>query len=96
MIRFGELEQGNGALFSQDSQYVFKDNALQNRRRRVHEVLALGFDVYHQPVERTVAQMQEAGIDLSKVFITTWQGRKVYVVCVNSLEEKASHFIIDQ
>ncbi|WP_125077678.1 LolA-like protein [Rufibacter latericius] len=96
VIKFGEFEKGNGALFAQDSQYVFKDNVLQNRSRRVHEVLVLGFDVYHQPVERTIGQMQEAGIDLSKAFSTTWQGRKVYVVGVSSLDEKASHFIIDQ
>lgn len=96
VIKFGEFEQGNGALYAQDSQYVFKANALQHRSRRVHEVLVLGFDVYHQPVARTIAQMQEAGFDLSKVFTTTWQGRKVYVVGATSLAEKSSHFIIDQ
>ncbi|WP_210490751.1 hypothetical protein [Rufibacter aurantiacus] len=96
VIKFEDFEKGNGAIYAQDSQFVFKDNALQTRARRVHEVLVLGFDVYHQPVERSAAQLQEAGIDLSKAFSTAWQGRKVYVVGVSSLDEKASHFIIDQ
>ncbi len=95
-IKFDDFAAGNGAIYAQDSQYVFKDHTLQNRRRRIHEVLVLGFDVYHQPVDRTVAQLQEAGIDLSKVLETTWNNRKVYVVGVTSLEEKASHFIIDR
>ncbi|KAA3437504.1 outer membrane lipoprotein-sorting protein [Rufibacter hautae] len=96
VIKFEDFEKGNGAIYAQDSQFVFKDNTLQTRTRRVHEVLVLGFDVYHQPVDRSAAQLQEAGIDLSKAFATVWQSRKVYVVGVNSLEEKASHFIIDQ
>ncbi|WP_345164048.1 hypothetical protein [Nibribacter koreensis] len=96
VIKFNEFEAGNGVLFKEDSQFVFKNNALQNQMRRVHDVLVLGFDVYHQPADRTVAQMQEAGFDLSKVFKTTWQGKKVYVVGVTSLDQKASHFIIDE
>jgi hypothetical protein len=96
IIKFDDFAAGNGAIYAQDSQFVFKDNVLQNRRRRVHELLVLAFDVYHQPVSRSVAQLQEAGIDLTKAFATTWQGKIVYVVGVTSLDQKASHFIIDQ
>ncbi|QHL87050.1 outer membrane lipoprotein-sorting protein [Nibribacter ruber] len=96
VIKFEDFAAGNGAIYAQDSQFVFKDNVLQNRRRRVHELLVLAFDVYHQPVSRSVAQLQEAGIDLTKAFATTWQGKKVYVVGVTSLNQNASHFIIDQ
>jgi hypothetical protein len=96
VIKFNDFADGNGAIYAQDSQYVFKEKTLQNRRRRVHELLVLAFDVYHQPVAKSVAQLQEAGIDLNKVFSTTWQGKKVYVVGVRNFQEKASHFIIDQ
>ncbi len=96
VIKFNDFTGGNGALYAQDSQYVFKNNALQNKRRRVHELLVLAFDVYHQPAHRSATQLQEAGIDLNKVFATTWQGKKVYVVGVRNFQEKASHFIIDQ
>lgn len=96
VIKFNAMLDGNGALYAQDSQYVFKNNRLQSRTRRVHELLVLAFDVYHQPVEQTVAQLQEAGLDLSKAFETTWRKRKVYVVGVRSLDEKASYFIIDK
>ncbi|MGV3540618.1 MAG: outer membrane lipoprotein-sorting protein, partial [Rufibacter sp.] len=75
IIKFGDQAAGNGAIYAQDSVFSFKNNQLQSRRRRVHELLVLAFDVYHQPVERTAAQLQEAGIALSKAFETTWRGK---------------------
>ncbi|WP_156180549.1 hypothetical protein [Rufibacter radiotolerans] len=92
VIKFDDFSAGNGAIYAQDSQFVFKDNVLQSRRRRVHELLVLAFDVYHQPVARTVAQLQEAGIDLSLARQTSWQDKNVYVVG----NPEGSHFIIDQ
>ena len=42
--------------------------------------MALALDVYAQPVELTVKQLEVAGFDLAKLHESTWQGRPVYVV----------------
>lgn len=61
VIKFDEIGSGNGILFKSDSQYVFKDNLLVNKTRKVHELLVLGFSVYVDTPEITIAKLKEAG-----------------------------------
>ena len=46
----------------------------------VHPLMVVGFDVYAQPVETTIAEVKKLGIDLSIIHTEKWQGRDVYVV----------------
>ena len=49
-IDFQPGDSGNGALFAHDS--------LREATAFVHPLMVLGFDVYAQPVERTIAQLE--------------------------------------
>ena len=79
-IDFDPVDKGNGILFTGGNLYSFKDGKLAGNRPFVHPLLVLGFDVYMQPVETTIAQIKGMGIDLSVVHQKKWQGNDVYVV----------------
>jgi len=81
-IEFQPVDSGNGVLFANDSIYPFRHDSLGTARPFVHPLLVLGFDVYMQPVERTMAQLQQAPrvFDLSVLSEGTWQGRPVWIV----------------
>jgi len=73
-------DEGNYEIFTRDSQFVFHDNHLAYSRRVIHTVLLLGFDVYRQPPESTIARLKESKINLDRLYETTWEDRPVYVV----------------
>jgi hypothetical protein len=81
-IEFEPADSGNGVLFANDSIYPFRHDTLGTARPFVHPLLVLGFDVYMQPVERTMAQLRQAPrvFDLSVLSEGTWQGRPVWIV----------------
>ena len=58
-------------------------------------LLVLGFDVYKQPVERSVAALTAEGFDLSRVHDDTWQGRPVIVVGAAAGDTTSKQFWVD-
>ena len=52
------LEKGDGVIFADGRMYPFRDGKMGNARDFVHPLLVLGFDVYGQPVDTTVAQVK--------------------------------------
>ena len=74
------LEKSDGILFVDGKVYSFKDGKLAGSRPFVHPLLILGFDVYTQPAETTIAQVLGMNIDMSTVHQEQWQGQTVYVV----------------
>lgn len=81
-IEFQPADSGNGVLFANDSIFSFRHDSLASSRPFVHPLLVLGFDVYMQPVERTIAQLQQPPrvFDLSVLSDGTWEGRPVWIV----------------
>jgi len=73
-------DKGNGILFTNGTIYQFKDGKSGPGNPFVHPLLVLGFDVYMQPVEKTVSQLKGIGIDMSIVHEDKWQGQDAYVV----------------
>ena len=75
-IEFQPADSGNGVLFANDSIFPFRHDSLLSSRVFVHPLLVLGFDVYMQPVERTIAQLRQAPrvFDLSVLSEGSWQG----------------------
>jgi hypothetical protein len=94
-IDFGAPSEGNGALATHDSTFIFKNGALSGKRAGGNILLTLAFDVYVNPVDATVATVQGAGYDLSKVHRETWQGSPVYVVGADSGNVHVPQFWID-
>lgn len=95
-IDFDPLEKGDGLMFTDGIQHNFKDGAKTSSQPRIHSLLVLAFDVYTQPVDKTVSQLRELNIDLNQIREDVWQNRPVYVVGAKSGDLKTTQFWIDQ
>jgi hypothetical protein len=89
-------DSGGGLLFRGDSEYVFAHDSLRRAAPFVHPLLVLGFDVYTQPVDTTLAKLAGLGIDLSVMHEDTWQGRPVYVVGAATGDTLRPQFWVDR
>lgn len=78
-IEVGPAEAGNGVLFARDSTFVVRGGALAQARPGGNPLLLLGFDVYGQPPEATLAQLAAEGFALTPFRADTWEGRPAYV-----------------
>jgi len=74
------VKQRRIVVFANDSVYVKAPGEALRRVGRLNLLLVLGFDIYRQPVDRTVAELTGEGFDLSHVRGDTWHGRPVTVV----------------
>jgi hypothetical protein len=95
-IDFDPLESGNGLLFAGGAQHNFKDGKLIRSQPTIHPLMVLAFDVYLQPIEKTVSQLKELKIDLQVLREDTWQGRPVYVVGAKAGDLRSAQFWIDK
>jgi hypothetical protein len=95
-IDIAPLEGKNTILFRNDSLYEFKAGKLTESTPLIHPLMVLGFDVYAQPLDKTVGQLRELGFDLSKVHEAEWEGRPAYVVGAAAGDTVARQFWIDQ
>lgn len=95
-IDIAPLEKGNGVIFADGKITSFRDGKNINSREFVHPLLALGFDVYGQPAEKTIEQVSSLSIDMSVIRKDKWQGRDVYVVGAKSGDTKSPQFWIDK
>jgi hypothetical protein len=95
-IDIAPLEGRNTLLFRNDTLYDFKGGKLAEAKPLIHPLMVLGFDVYAQPLDKTVDQLRELGFDLSKVHEAEWQGRPAYVVGAAAGDSVTRQFWIDQ
>jgi hypothetical protein len=95
-VDFDPLESGNGMMFADGMQHSFKDGKLARSQPMVHPLLVLGFDIYLQPVEKTVSQLKELKIDLSVLREEVWQNKPVYVVGAKQGDLRSAQFWIDK
>ena len=95
-IDIAPVPEKNTILFSGDSVYQWQRATRRGGGPFVHPLMVLGFDVYTQPVERSVAQLRQIGYDLSKIRADVWQGRSVWVVGADSGDLRSRQFWIDQ
>lgn len=95
-IKFDEKNSGNGILFRNQKQYGYANGELIQEMKRVHDLLVLGFDVYRQHPDSTVAQLSGAGYNIADVYEDEWQGRPVYVVGTSEPDSSKAQFWIDK
>jgi hypothetical protein len=95
-IDFLPADSGGGLLFRADSLYVFAHDALVRSAPFVHPLMVLGFDVYLEPVETTVAKLAGLGFDLSRMHEDSWEGRPVYVVGAAAGDSTSAQFWVDR
>lgn len=95
-IEFQPADSGSGMLFAADSQFVFTKDSITMSRPFIHPLLVLGFDVYAQPVERTLAALTRRRFDLSVLSEATWEGRPVWVVGAKTGDLHTRQFWVDK
>jgi hypothetical protein len=91
-----DLASRSGTLFARDSIYTFTSGKLVRADSGLNELLVLGFDVYKQPVERSVAELRRLGYDVERFHASTWRGRPVFVVGALAGDTTSKQFWIDQ
>jgi len=95
-IDFDPINDGNGMLFVNDSVQRFQQGELKQTRPLIHPLMVLGFDVYGQPVQDTLAKLKQLGFDLAQLREDNWQGHPVYVVGAKADDLRAPQFWIDK
>ncbi len=90
------LDGGNSQLYLGGAWHLFSGDSLVSARPGVHPVLLLGFDVYMQPVEETLAAIERFEIDPSRVREAEWQGKPAYVVGAADPADDARQFWVDK
>lgn len=86
----------NGMMFADGKQMMFQNGKMARSADRLHPLMVLGFDVYGQPAETTLAQVKKLGFDLNTIHMNKWQGRDVYVVGAKKGDEKTKQFWVDK
>ena len=96
-IDIAPLDSGKAIIFRADSIYQLAGGKVTVARPFLHPLLILGFDVYAQPVERTIEQLRSMNFDLTKLASGTWQGKNVWIVgTADAADAKANQFWIEK
>jgi hypothetical protein len=95
-IDIAPLDSMNALLFLGDSLVVFKGGKRVSASHDRNLLMTLGFDVYGQPPDTTIAQLRAQSINLSKVREDTWKGAKVWVVGAEKGDTTSNQFWIEQ
>lgn len=91
-IKFDSITSGNGIVFKNDSVYNFNQGKMVATRKLYHPLLILGFSVYAQSSEKTIEDLTNLNIDLSKIKTAKWQGKENYIIG----DEDATHFYVEK
>jgi hypothetical protein len=95
-IDIAPLDSMNAFMFVGDSSYVFKGGQRVAAQEDRNLLMTLGFDVYGQAPEVTIAQVEAQHVDLSRIREDTWQGAKVWVVGATKGDTASAQFWIEQ
>ena len=95
-IDVAPLSSGNGMVFRNDTLHIIRDGSTAQSIPLTHPLLVMGFDVYFQAPEVTIEKMGRVGVDVNKMFETTWQGRDVYVIGAENADERTNQVWIDK
>lgn len=96
-IDVGSPSLGNGVLYTADSIWVFREGKLTAHRAGGNELIPLIQGVYVQPVARTVAELAQTGVDLSRAVVSgKWNGRAVWIAGASSaIDTTSPQFWVD-
>ena len=92
----GPAENGNAEIYVNGEFHRFQEGKRVGGQKAPHPVLCLGFDVYLQEPQKSVAILKEVPYDLGKIHETVWQGRPVYVVGADKDDFKSNQFWVDK
>ena len=95
-IDIGPPSAGNGYLLVDGNVTVFKDGQVKANIPQVNMLLVLGFDVYKQAPEATLAIARKEGFDAGKFHEDTWEGKPVYVFGAEKGDLKSKQFWVEK
>ena len=95
-IDIGKPSDGNGYLLVDGSVTIFKDGQVKTTRQQVNMLLVLGFDVYAQSPETTLAIARQEGFDATKFHEDAWEGKPVYVFGAEKGDLKSKQFWVEK
>lgn len=95
-IKFDDKGSNNGILFRDGLQYGYANGELIQKAERLNEVMILGFDMFVQPVTKTLEQLDLMGIDYTLMYEDEWQSRAVYVIGVSEPNLNRPQFWLDK
>jgi hypothetical protein len=95
-IDIGSPSDGNGYLMVDGNLSVFQKGEVKASLRQVNMLLVLGFDVYTQPPEATLAIAKQEGFDAAKFHEDIWEGTPVYVFGAVEGDLKSKQFWIEK
>jgi hypothetical protein len=95
-IDFGEPSEGNAAIFADGSIFFFQKGKQTSTRPLLNMLLVLGFDIYKQSPETTLAELKQEGIDVTKFHEESWQGEPAYVVGADQGDLKSKQFWVEK
>lgn len=94
-IDYLPLTQQSGVLYSGGRIYSFVDGKRSAEQAGWNPLALLVADVYAQPVDTTVRQLDSLGFDLSTIRTDYWAGDRVWVVGAAAGDSTSSQFWID-
>lgn len=68
------------AVYAGDSFFVWHGDSVLTRAATRNILLVIGFDVYRQPAETTLAVLEAEHFPMAPMHEETWEGRPVYVI----------------
>ena len=86
----------NTAIIKNDSVYQFKRGRPSGAHPYPNTLGIVLSDVYAQPVAETVAQLEQHGMDLSKLRADTLRGQRVWVVGAAAGDSTSPQLWVDQ
>jgi hypothetical protein len=95
-IDFGEPSEGNAAILSDGNAIFFQKGKQTGTRPLLNMLLVLGFDIYRQSPEATLAELKQEGFDVSKFHEETWQGEPAYAVGADQGDLKSKQFWVEK
>ena len=94
-IDLGDIAKGNGVLFRNDSTYQVQGGRVTQKVAGSNVLMTLGFDVYAQPVARTMEQLRAEKINLGVLHRDSLAGRPVFVVGAGPNDTTTNQFWVD-
>jgi outer membrane lipoprotein-sorting protein len=92
-----ERATGNTSIvYSGDSLFVWSGDSTLTRAATRNILLIIGFDVYRQPPETTLAMLAAQHFPMTPVREDTWKGRPVYVIGAAAGDLKSHQLWIDK
>ena len=95
-IDIGEPSEGNAAILVDNTAYFFQKGQQASTRPYMNMLLVLGFDIYRQSPEATLAELKQEGIDVAKFHEEDWQGEPAYVVGAEQGDLKSKQFWVEK